>query len=122
MLDGLKNYLAGNGYENICVDMMPDAAGQKQAIGLFLWNAPRETLSGETSYYVQVQVRRDNYDSAKNDCKTILDLLDSGKDERLIPLDETLSCIGRIRRGPLLLERGAGYAIFYGEIVLWINE
>ena len=122
MTDSIKTYLSGFGFENIYIDMMPAAEKVKDAVGIFEWSNPRSKTTGETSHYIQFQVRHTNYDSARSDCGYILELLDSGTEERLIRLDGSTSCIGSVRKGPLLLERGAGYVTFYGEMVFWKNE
>lgn len=122
MIDILKDYLVSKGFSHIYVDMMPAAESQRDAAGLFLWSNPRSAVTGETSYYVQIQVRRQEYNAAREDCIQMMSLIDSGQNEKLIHLTNEDSCIGRIRKGPLLLERGAGYTVFYGEMIFWINE
>lgn len=121
MLDELKSYLSDNGFENIYIDMLPAPENCSSAVGLFEWNNPRSEL-GETTHYIQIQVRRSSYDEARSDCELVLLFLDSGMDETLIRLSESVSCISRPRRGPLLLERGAGYTTFYAELAIWTNE
>ena len=120
MLDALKTYLTAQGFENVYIDFMPDA-GTTYAVGLFEWNSPCSQVAGEVTHYVQIQVRRGNYDSAKADCKRILELLDSGTEERLLQLDENTTAVIKVRRSTLLLERGEGYTTFSGEIAVWIN-
>lgn len=122
MQDKLKQYLTEHGYKNIYIDFMPAAEKVSDAIGLMKWDAPVSQTVGEVTHYIQIQVRRKSYDEAKNDCRSIMELLDSGMDERLIWLDEVSSCIARPRRAPLILERGAGYTTFYCEIAVWMNE
>lgn len=121
MLDELKSYLSGQGFGEIFIDMMPPYENNPDVVGIFEWNAPRTDI-GETTHYVQIQVRRSSYDSARSDCCSILSLLDSGINETLIWLSESVSCISKPRRGPLLLERGAGYTTFYAELAIWTNE
>ena len=122
MLEKIKGYLSSQGFENIYIDMMPAAEKVKDAVGILEWDHTRSQPTGEASHYVQLQVRSLSYDAAKERCSRLLRLLDSGINERLILLDQETSCVVRPRRGPLLLERGAGYTTFYGEIVLWTNE
>ena len=122
MLDSLKQYLGQQGIENIFLDVMPPVEKQLEAVGLFEWdNTVPEINDGSGVHYIQVQVRRSNYDSAKAQCRKIFDLLDSGTDERVLHLSNEIICIGRPRRGALLLERGEGYSTFYCEIALWCN-
>lgn len=122
MQDKLKQYLTEHGYKNIYIDFMPAAEKVSDAIGLMKWDAPVSQTFGEVTHYIQIQIRRKSYDEAKNDCRSIMELFDSGMDERLIWLDEVSSCIARPRRAPLILERGAGYTTFYCEIAIWMNE
>lgn len=122
MQDKLKQYLTEHGYKNIYIDFMPAAEKVSDAIGLMKWDAPVSQTFREVTHYIQIQIRRKSYDEAKNDCRSIMELLDSGMDERLIWLDEVSSCIARPRRAPLILERGAGYTTFYCEIAVWMNE
>ena len=122
MLDSLKQYLGQQGIENIFLDVMPPVEKQLEAVGLFEWdNTVPEINDGSGVHYIQVQVRRSTYDSAKAQCRKIFDLLDSGTDERVLHLSDEIFCIGRPRRGALLLERGEGYSTFYCEIALWCN-
>lgn len=122
MLDSLKNYLEQQGIHNIFLDFMPPAERALNVVNLAEWQNVVPSLNdGSSTHYIQVQVRRDSYDKAKADCKVIFKLLDSGTDERLIWLNDDICCIGRPRRGAILLERGDGYATFYCEIAIWAN-
>lgn len=121
MLDDLKIYLQEQGISNIYIDFMPAAEKTVNAVSLHEWDnvISKDDSSGE--HYIQIQVRRIGYDAAKRDCKKILELLDSGSDERLIWLNEEKCCIGRPRRGALLLERREGLTTFYCETAIWTN-
>ena len=122
MTDKIKDYLLSLGYENIYIDMMPAFESAPEAVGILEWNNPRAQFSGEITHYIQMQVRSINYDTAKAVCSDILSAFDSGENEALIQLNENASCISRVRRGPLILERGSGYTTFYGEIAVWMNN
>lgn len=120
MLSAIKSYLESNGYSNIYTDFMPDVQDMPSAINLTKWDHTIGDINdGSGTHYVQVQVRRDNYSTADEDCKSIFNLLDSGSDETVIQLTADVFCICRPRRGPLILDRGAGYTTFYCEIAVW---
>ena len=85
-------------------------------------NVIADINDGTSTHYVQVQVRRATYNLAKQDCKKIIKLLDSGSDERLIWLTEDKCCIARPRRGAIILERGEGYTTFYCELAIWAEN
>lgn len=122
VLDSLKLYLEKEGICGIFLDFMPPVEKQTDAVGLFEWNStiPEYNYSGGV-HYIQIQVRRSTYDEAKEQCRKIFDLLDSGTDERVIDLSDEIFCIGRPRRGALLLDRGCGSCTFYCEVALWCN-
>lgn len=120
MLTSLKNYLLGEGFDGICIDLMPPVETQLDAVGLFEWNNTMPDINdGTNTHYIQIQVRRTTYDAAKGDCSRILRLLDSGTEEKLIWLDDDVCCICRPRRGGILLERGGSYTTFYCEVAIW---
>lgn len=123
MLDSLKSYLENEGISNICLDLMPSAENGVDAVNLSEWdNVMADINDGTSTHYVQVQVRRTAYDLAKRDCKKIIELLDSGSDEKLIWLTDTECCIVRPRRGAILLERSEGYTTFYCELAIWADN
>ncbi len=119
MLESLKKYLSDKGFSNIFLDIMPPAEKFPDVIGLMEWNAPISQTVGEITHYIQIQVRRSDYESAKSDCTQIMQLLDSGENEQLIQLDDNTLCISRPRRAPIILERGSGYTVFYCELAMW---
>ena len=121
MLESIKHYLTAQGFNNIYIDIMPDAEKQIDAIGLLEWSAPVLQPVGEVTHYVQIQVRRTCYDNAKGICNNIMSVLDSGIDEKLIRLSDNTYCICRPRRAPVIMERGSGYTTFYCEIAVWTN-
>jgi hypothetical protein len=118
MLDNLKSYLQHQGFDNIFLDFMPPVEKCINAIDLAEWNNVPNN-DGSATHYIQVQVRRAAYDTAKLDCKHIMELLDSGTDETLIWLTSDVFCIATPRRGATILSRGEGYTTFYGELALW---
>ena len=123
MLDSLKSYLENEGISNICLNLMPSVENGVDAVNLSEWdNVMADINDGTSTHYVQVQVRRTTYDSAKQDCKKIIELLDSGSDEKLIWLTDNKCCIARPRRGAILLERGEGYTTFYCELAIWADN
>ncbi len=123
MLDGLKEYLEKEGISGIYLDLMPDVESGVDAVNLSEWdNVIPDPNDGTSTHYVQVQVRRSTYNLAKQDCKKIIRLLDSGENERLIWLTEDKCCIVRPHRGAVILERGEGYATFYCELTIWADN
>jgi len=122
MLESLKNYLQNQGIDNIFLDFMPPVENGVEAVDLAEWNNVVNSGDNSSQHYIQVQVRRESYDLAKNDCQRILELLDSGIDETPIQLTENTFCISRIRRRATILSRGEGYTTFYGEIAVWGNK
>ena len=104
MLDSLKHYLEKEGICGIFLDFMPDMGKQPDAVALYEYdNSVPEINDGTGIHRIQVQVRRNSYDEAKNVCRQIFNLLDSGTDERVIWLNSEIFCIGRPHRGALLL-------------------
>lgn len=120
MVEALKAYLESKGYKNVTCDFMPDVSKRVQAINLAQWSHTVGSINdGTGTRYIQVQCRDTTRDKAYKTCVEIFKLLDSGTEEHVINLTDTVFCIARPRRGPLLLERGSGYVTFYCEIALW---
>ncbi len=120
MIDALKAYLESKGYTNITCDFMPDISEHVQAINIAQWSHTVGSINDGTGiHYIQVQCRDATRDRAYKTCKDIFALLDSGTEEHVIRLTDTVLCIARPRRGPLVLERGSGYITIYCEIALW---
>lgn len=121
MLTALKLFLESKGHTNIYCDYMPDIKNTKpQAINVTMWDYTVGNISDGTGVkYVQVQCRDSSYAAAKDTCTAIFKLLDSGVNEVLINLTDTVFCIARPRRGPIIYERGSSYTTFYCEIALW---
>ncbi len=70
MLSLLKNFLADNGYENIFCDMTPSDKTLLEAINLSKWDSTVSSYgTGDGAHYVQIQVRREEYDEAYEVCK-----------------------------------------------------
>ena len=120
MLESLKSYLQNQGFENIFLDFMPPVENGVEAVDLAEWNNVPEN-DGSATHYIQVQVRRTSYDAAKNDCRRIVELFDSGTDERVIDLSDDIFCIATPRRGAAILARGEGYTRSYCDLALWSN-
>lgn len=122
MLDSLKQYLEKEGICSIFLDIMPDIGKQPDAVALFEYdNSVSEINDGTGIHRIQIQVRKQSYDTAKLECRRIFDLLDSGMDEKVIWLSKDIFCIARPHRGALLLDRGEGYCTFYCEVTLFAN-
>lgn len=122
MVDLLKQYLSGNGYTNIYRDFMPDKTERPEAINITEWDQVANTYgTGDGAHYIQIQVRRYDYDDAYADCKTIFNLLNSGIDETPFKFGGDIY-ICRQRRAPLLLERDSETATMYCEIVIFGNN
>lgn len=121
MLDDLKLYLEQEGISGIYLDLMPPVESGIDAVNLSEWDnvISPDGNDGTSTHYVQIQVRRTSYNLAKQDCKKILILLDSGMEEKLIWLTDDICCIARPRRGATILERGEGYTTFYCELAIW---
>lgn len=120
MLNELKSYLTSKGYDAISLDSLPDPSVKPEVIGLFEWNHTVGAINdGTGTHYIQIQVRRRNYDAAKQVCTELFQLLDSGPDEQVIDLTPDVFCIARPRRGPVKLASGGGYTTFYYELALW---
>lgn len=120
MINALAEYLEGKGYTNICTDFMPDVTNQRDCIYLGKWaHSVADINDGTGTQYIQIQVRRPTYAEALSVCSEIFKLLDSGLDEKIMHLTEAVWCIARPGRGPLLLDRGIGFATFYYELALW---
>lgn len=119
-LEALKDYLKAKGYDNIYLDVMPAEQTQPQAIALVCWDHTVGQINDGTGVrYVQIQVRRDGYRQAKQDCRALFQLLDSGAGETVFQLSPAISCIARPLRGPLQLEQTDTTTTFYCEIALW---
>lgn len=120
MLEALKQYLESMGYTHVYCDFVPDVSRQVQAITLKKWDHTVGDINDGTGVrYIQICCRDERYEDAKNTCKEIFKLLDSGTEEHAIHLSDGVFCIARPRRGPLLMERGSGYHTFYCELALW---
>lgn len=119
MLTALKGYLAKHGYTNIYCNFMPDEKEQAEAINLSEWDSVANSYgTGDGAHYIQIQVRRYDYNEAHAACKSIFELLNSGTDEKTFNLGGKIY-ICRQRRGPLLLERTEHTATVYCEIVIF---
>jgi len=116
----LKAYLESHGHTNVFCDVMPDPSKIPDCIAVFKYNhIPDGDNCGSGRHYIQVQVRRATYQAAQNVCRGIFALLNSGENERIIDLTDTVWAHIKQRKGPLLLNREAGNHTFYCEVVLW---
>lgn len=119
MLTALKGYLAEHGYTNIYCNFMPDETVRPEAINLSEWDSVANSYgTGEGAHYIQIQVRRCEYDEAYTVCKAIFELLNSGVDEKTFDFGGKVY-ICRQRRGTLLLERTEHTTTVYCEIVVF---
>lgn len=117
-LTALATYLGTQSYTNIFTNYMPDTPDE--CIGLFVWDQKYPDMGdGSSMRYVQIRVRRYDPAAAETACKAIVALLDSGSTERLITLSGITKCIGRPRRGPLIMSRTETTTTYYCEIALW---
>lgn len=120
MLQALAQYLKANGFTNISLDQLPDAATQMEAIALLKTDhTVGEINDGTGTHLIRMMVRRVSYDEAYSVCAQLFALLDSGLEESLIDLTDEVFCIARPRKGPLMFEIGEGFATFYCETALW---
>lgn len=120
MMQAVGKYLKNQGYTNVFIDNHPEA--MDSFIALYCWgNEPAPLHDGTSTRLIQVRVRRPTakYAEAMRVCTEIVTLLDSGDNERLIPLDHPGAVIGRIRRLPIVLERQEKNVTVYAEIALW---
>ena len=116
MVEALQTWLMSQGYTNIYLDSLPPSG---DAIRLFCWDHKLNRLSlGPGTEYVQVSVRRSDYDEAKAVSNELTALLDSGPDEDDFELSPGMFCVIRPRRGPVLSERNNKEHTFYFEIAL----
>lgn len=119
MLTALKEYLAEHGYTNIYCNLMPDETVRPEAINLSEWDSVANSYgTGDGAHYIQIQVRRHDYNDAHAVCKSIFELLNSGVDEKTFDFGGKIY-ICRQRRGPLLLERTEHTTTVYCEIVVF---
>ena len=119
MLTALKKYLAERGYTNIYCNFMPGETVQPEAINLSEWDSVANSYgTGDGAHYIQIQVRRYDYNDAHADCKSIFEILNSGVDEKTFDFGGKIY-ICRQRRGPLLLERTEHTTTIYCEIVIF---
>lgn len=118
MLPIVAEYLKSKGLGRIYVDYLP--AVPTEAAGLFCWeHLPPAVSDGTSVRYVQVRVRGADVTACLKKCARILALLDSGADERPLPLNYPGVVIGRPRRLPAVLNRDAACVTVTGEIALW---
>lgn len=118
LLNAIREYLIAQGHENVFIDYHPEA--QDSFIALYCWNKTTAALhDGTAEHMIQLRVRRPDYDDAMSVCKEIMELLDSGYNERLLPLYHPGPVIGRIRRAPIVLERQENNVTVYAEISIW---
>ena len=117
MLDALYAYLVSLGYTHVNIDFKPD---ESEYIALICWDKIAASMyDGTANHLVQVRVCRPNSAQAERQCLEIAELLDSGDNERLIPLPDHGPVIGRIRRLPVLMERTENSVTYYAELALW---
>ena len=120
MMKALGEYLLSQGYKDVFIDNHPEA--KDSFIALYCWeNLPASMHDGTGTRLIQVRVRRPTtkYAEAMRVCEQIATLLDSGENERRIPLNHPGAVIGRIRRLPIVLERQEKNVTVYAEIALW---
>ncbi len=119
LLGLLSGFLTENGYEHIFRDMMPSEKTQLEAINLSKWDSTVSSYgTGDGAHYIQIQVRRADYDEACAVCTEIFKLLDSGIDEKVFEWGGR-GYICRPRRAPLLLERTESSVTIYCETVIF---
>lgn len=121
MLNAVRNYLTEQGYRNIYIDFWPE--NPADIITLYCWEKiPAAMYDGTAEHLIQLRVRRRDYEEAMRVCKELSTLLDSGSNERRIPLNHKGAVIGRVRRLPKLLERQENAVTVYAELSLWGAE
>ena len=121
MLAALRNYLIEQGYRDIYIDYWPESP--VDVITIYCWEKIAASIyDGTADHLIQLRVRRRDYDEAMRVLKKLVALLDSGDNERPIPLDHAGVVIGRVRRLPILLERQENAVTVYAELSLWGME
>ena len=88
-------------------------------VGLFTWDCPDDG-DGTSTRFVQVRVRDTSFEGAMDKCIAILELLDSEREEKPLPVlwkGKPIICI--VRRRPILYDRDAARVTVYAEIALW---
>lgn len=121
MLSAIRSYLEASGYQDVYIDFHPEVSDS--FIALYCWEVlPASMNDNKADHKIQLRVRRpeDEYDQARQTCLALCALLDSGDQERLIPLGLPGPVIGRWNRGPTVLERQPGHNLtLYCELTLW---
>lgn len=118
MLSALETYLRAQGYENIYIDFQPE--DPDEIIALYCWEKVAASMhDGTANHLIQLRVRRHDYHEAMRVCNELVNLLDSGDTERLIPLSHPGAVIGRVRRLPIVMERQENTVTVYAELALW---
>ena len=121
MLSALGEYLEGLEYQNINIDFMPDAKSMRDVIYIGKWGGTLGRLD-DAVHYIQIQVRRGDYDEAYSVCHELFKLLDSNREdniETVIQLTDEVFCIATPRRPPIIMERGKEHVTFYYELALY---
>lgn len=114
----LKEYLQTKGIGSVCLDFMPDSPDR--VVGIFL---ARDELSssgdGSRVCALRVRARDKSSGAAREAAQAVLELLDSGPDERVFDIGG-LSAVFRPLGGPLKLksdERGRTQCCF--DLSVW---
>lgn len=117
MMAALSTYLEEELGKTVHIDNMPDQPVECSAV--FLWNHTVGRMNdGSGTRYIQYRVRSSDYNKAMAEAKRVANLLDSGLDERLIPLPYDGAVIGRVRRMPIVLNRDPKAVTVYTEIAM----
>lgn len=120
MLNTLKSYLEAEGHQDIYLDFQPEIPDRPEMIALYCWEKVAAAMhDGTASHLIQLRVRRHDYDQAMQACGAIVALLDSGDNERPIPLPHPGVVIGRVRRLPIVMERQEDTVTVYAELAIW---
>lgn len=118
MLHAIRNYLISQGHEPVFIDFHREALDS--FIALYCWEKLAADMhDGTATHLIQLRVRDPDYDQAMQTCKELVELLDSGDSERLIPLNHPGPVIGRVRRLPIVLERQETNVTVYAEMAIW---
>lgn len=117
MIKHLIEYLKSLGFDNLYVDFFPESADYT---ALLCWDhIPDITGAENGERHIQIKVRRGRASDALKACEEITKVFDPGQNEDGLDLTGFGRVYTRIKRLPILLERGENYAIYYSEITIW---
>ena len=109
------------GITGVGTDFIVDEKERLEAVAIFEWSNPRPAVTGGGSWhYLQIQVRSEKMQIARDTITRILQNLDSGDDEKQFHPPDYV--IYRPRRGAFLMERSSKSITYSGELSVWCND